>query len=312
MLRLQTQRKSESISNSKFVLINSLLSVKKEIMVAFIGTGLLGSGFVEAMLNRGEPVQVWNRSFEKTKPLESKGAKAFASIADAVKGCERIHICLTDDNVVDEVLEKAWPGFKPGAIIVDHSTTSVQGAKNRALHWSTKGFHYMHAPVFMGPANALNSNGTMMVSGDQEIIRLLEPSLRKMTGKLWNLGDDPGKAAAIKLLGNLFHICFTGAFADVMTMAHSLNIATSELGPLFEILNPGGIAQARIKKIESNTFDKASWELRMARKDARLMTEQADLAGKTLTVIPAVAKRMDAFIEKGQGKNDWTVITKDN
>jgi 3-hydroxyisobutyrate dehydrogenase len=49
----------------------------------------------------------------------------------------------------------------------------------------------------------------------------------------------------------------------------------------------------------------------MARKDARLMIEQAASADKTLTVIPAVAKKMDWWLEKGHAKDDWTIISKD-
>lgn len=277
-------------------------------MITILGTGLLGTGFATALLNKGESVNVWNRTHEKTKALEALGAKAFTNVADAARGAERIHLVLSDDKAVDRVLEHASEGFEQNVIIVDHSTTSVQGALYRTGRWKQRGFTYIHAPVFMGPSNAVNANGSMMVCGDQNVIAKLEPALSKMTGKLWNLGEDPGKAAAIKLLGNLFHICFTGAFADVMHLAHSLNIQTNELPQLFEILNPGGIAQARIKKIESNTYDKASWELQMARKDARLMIDQAASTNDELILIPVIAKKMDELIKNGKGQNDWTVL----
>ncbi|HRI20340.1 MAG TPA: NAD(P)-binding domain-containing protein, partial [Panacibacter sp.] len=39
--------------------------------------GLLGSGFVKAMLQKGETVNVWNRTASKAKALEAFGAKAF-------------------------------------------------------------------------------------------------------------------------------------------------------------------------------------------------------------------------------------------
>jgi len=131
-----------------------------------------------------------------------------------------------------------------------------------------------------------------------------------MTGKLWNLGEQPEKAASIKLLGNLFHICLTGGIADMLALADSLNIQVSEIMTLLETLNPGVVAQGRIRKITSNTFDQPSWELSMARKDARLMIEQTDTTRNTLMVIPAVAKKMDAWLEKGHGKDDWTIISK--
>jgi 3-hydroxyisobutyrate dehydrogenase len=148
----------------------------------------------------------------------------------------------------------------------------------------------------------------MLISGNQELIQQIEPELSKMTGKLWNLGEQPDKAAAIKLLGNLFHISMTGGIADMLTLAASLNISPADLGPLVELLNPSAIAQARLRKVASNTFDKASWELSMSRKDARLMIEQASSVNKKLPVISAVAQKMDEYLEKGYAKKDWTII----
>jgi 3-hydroxyisobutyrate dehydrogenase len=280
-------------------------------MIAFLGTGLLGSNFTRALLKKGVKVNVWNRTTDKAKALEAYGARAFEQLTDAVKGASRIHLTVSDDQAVDDVLEKAAGGFDPGVIIIDHTTTSSPGAARRAVYWKKKGYTYIHAPVFMGPPNALEGTGVMLVSGDQQVIKILEPELSRMTGKLWNLGEQPEKAASIKLLGNLFHICLTGGVADMLTLAGSLNIPAPEIGTLLEVLNPGVVAQGRIKKITSNTFDQPSWELSMARKDARLMIEQADTIHKTLMVVPAVAKIMDAWLEKGHAKDDWTIISKD-
>jgi len=280
-------------------------------MITFLGTGLLGANFTRALLRKGKKVQVWNRTAEKAKALESYGAKAFDRVEDAVKGSGRIHLTLSDDQAVDEVLGRASAGFEKGVIIIDHTTTSAPGAAKRSAYWKENGFHYIHAPVFMGPPNALEGTGVMMISGDQEVIKMLEPELSGMTGKLWNLGEQPEKAAAIKLLGNLFHISLTGGVSDMITLAGSLNIPVAELGPLLELLNPGTVAQGRLRKITSNTFDQPMWELSMARKDARLMIEQANATHKTLIVIPAVAKKMDIWLEKGHAKDDWTILSQD-
>lgn len=280
-------------------------------MIAFLGTGLLGANFTRALLKKGEKVQVWNRTPEKAKALEIYGARAFEKVIDAVKGANRIHLTLSDDGAVDEVLEKASKGFDPGTIIIDHTTTSSPGAAERSARWKNRGLNYIHAPVFMGPPNALDGTGVMLISGDQSVVKLLEPELSRMTGKLLNLGEKPEKAASIKLLGNLFHISLTGGISDLIALADSLNVPVSELGSLLEMLNPSVVAQGRLKKITSNTFDQPSWELSMARKDARLMIEQANSTNKTLMVVSAVAKRMDAWLSRGHAKDDWTIISKD-
>ena len=109
-------------------------------MIAFLGTGLLGANFTRALLRRGEQVNVWNRTRDKAKALEAEGAKAFSDPAEAVKDADRIHLALSDDPSVDDVLTKASQGFKQGVIIIDHSTTSAPGAANRAKYYKERGF----------------------------------------------------------------------------------------------------------------------------------------------------------------------------
>lgn len=280
-------------------------------MIAFLGTGLLGANFTRALLQKSEEMHVWNRTAGKAKGLEAYGAKSFVDVAEAVNGASLIHLTLSDDQAVNEVLAKAAPGFQQDAIIIDHTTTSAAGALMRANNWKLKGFSYIHAPVFMGPPNALESTGTMLVSGDQEVIKILEPHLSKMTGKLWNLGEQPDKAAAIKLLGNLFHIGLVGVISDMISLAGTYHIPSDELASLLELLNPAQVAQGRLKRITSNSFDQPSWELAMARKDASLMMEQATGSHKQLFVIPAVAQKMDQWLAKGKANSDWTIISKE-
>lgn len=280
-------------------------------MKAFIGMGLLGSNFVKAMLQKGEKVQVWNRTASKATALEAYGAKAFENIEEAVHGAAIIHVTLKDDATVDEVLASASNGFQPGAIIIDHTTTSVKGAIQRTAYWKSKGFTYLHAPVFMGPQNALESTGFMLVSGDQSVIEKYTPELSKMTGKLLNFGTEEGKAAGIKLSGNLFLLSLTAGLADALALAKVHGIQPSELLTLFNNWNPGAMVPARLKKISEAKFNEPSWELNMARKDAGLMLSAAEDAGTNLAVIPAIATVMDAWIAKGHGNDDWSVIAKD-
>jgi len=281
-------------------------------MKAFLGMGLLGSNFVKAFLKKGEQVQVWNRTLAKATALESFGAKAFASSADAVRGADIIHLTLKDDASVDEVLAAASAGFGRKVTIVDHTTTSAQGAINRTKAWKDRGHVYLHAPVFMGPSNALDSTGTMLVSGDQAIIQQLQPELEKMTGKLMNLGAQEGKAAGMKLIGNLFLLTLTAGIADTLALAKALNISIVDTSTLFDSFNPGASMPARLKRIATGKFDEPSWELMMARKDAGLMMEAAASAQVSLAVIPTIAKEMDAWIDKGFGNSDWSIIAKNS
>jgi 3-hydroxyisobutyrate dehydrogenase len=280
-------------------------------MIAFFGMGLLGSNFVRALRGRGEDVQVWNRSPDKATALEAFGARAFADPADAARGAARIHVTLPDDAVVDDVLERARPGIAATAVIVDHSTTSAPGVLARIARWRERGITFAHAPVFMGPQNARDSTGIMMVSGPRGVVDPLRPVLAPMTGKLIDLGERPDAAAAFKLLGNLFLICMTTGLAEMLALAKALDVPAGQAAALFEQFNPGMTIASRIKRMVDASFADPSWELAMARKDARLIMEAASAAGVPLAVLPAIAARMDAVIAEGHGEDDWTVIAKD-
>jgi 3-hydroxyisobutyrate dehydrogenase len=281
-------------------------------MKAFLGMGLLGSNFVRAMIKKGEQVQVWNRTAAKAKALETYGAKAYTDVLEAVRGADTIHITLKDDDTVNEVLAAASAGFRAGVIIVDHSTTSAKGAIERTAAWKERGYTYLHAPVFMGPQNALESTGYMLVSGDQAVISGVQPELSKMTGKLINFGPEEGKAAGMKLAGNLFLLSLTAGLSDTLSLAKAHGIQAADLLTLFDSWNPGAAVPARLKRITEGDFTRPSWELNMARKDAGLMMAAAEEGETKLAVIPAIAAEMDRWIEKGHGTDDWSVIAKDN
>jgi len=280
-------------------------------MKSFLGMGLLGSNFVKAMRRKNESVQVWNRTFSKAQELEQFGAKAFENVSDAVKNADVVHLTLKDDRSVDDVLKSAQPGLKPGAIIIDHTTTSVEGAIARTNEWKKLGFTYQHAPVFMAPANALDGTGFMLISGDQAIANKLESQLSGMTGKLINFGEETGRAAAMKLVGNCFLVGFTAALGDALHLAKSVDAPISDLDKLFASWNPATSISGRIRRIMQDDLSKPSWELNMSRKDTDIFLQTAEKSGNHLAIIPAVATLMDRWIAKGYGTHDWVVIAKE-
>ncbi|MBS1656431.1 MAG: NAD(P)-dependent oxidoreductase [Bacteroidetes bacterium] len=280
-------------------------------MKAFLGMGLLGSNFVKAMLQRGETVRVWNRTAAKAMLLEKEGALVFEHARDAVRGATEIHLTLKDDVSVNEVLEAAGEGLMPGAVIIDHTTTSMEGAIERTKWWKKKGYIYQHAPVFMGPANALTSTGFMLVSGDPEVISMLEPTLSQMTGHLLNFGPEAGKAAAIKLAGNSFLISFVFAVREMLSVSKVLGLHPDELDQLFSSWNPCTGMRDRMKKMLSGDYSNPSWELAMARKDMQLFLDAAKQENAELLLMPSMAALADQWIGKGFGNYDWTVIGKD-
>jgi 3-hydroxyisobutyrate dehydrogenase len=280
-------------------------------MITLLGTGLLGAGFVRGLRKRGASVRVWNRTSDKARALAAVGAEPVADVTDAVRGADRVHLVLSDDAAVDSVLDAAATGFARGAIVVDHSTTSTAGALRRTAAWGERGIVYQHAPVFMGPANAADATGLMLLSGDRERVARLSPLLAPMTGKLVDLGPRVDGAAAFKLLGNLYLMALAAGFLDMLALGRAMGVEPGELAALFDHFNPGAQAPARFKRVLDADYANPSWELAMARKDARLMLAEVDRAGGALEFLPILAARMDRYLAEGQAHADWTVIARE-
>jgi 3-hydroxyisobutyrate dehydrogenase len=274
--------------------------------IAFLGAGLMGTGFIRRMLQNGHEVQVWNRSPEKAQALEYEGAVACAKVASAIEGVDRIHVMLSDDVAVDQVLESIQGRIAVSTWIIDHTTTAPSPTAERAVRWAARGRVYLHAPVFMGPKNAENGTGIMLISGDPAQIRVVMPELKKMTSKVIELGDKPELAAAYKLFGNLMLIGIQGIIADVIRLAHSVGVNPLDAVSLFNQFNPGEGLPARAAKVVGGSYEPASFTVEMARKDVRLMTEEAARRGVDLKLMPTITKIYDEAIVRGESALDTT------
>lgn len=276
--------------------------------IAFLGTGLLGSGFVAAALARGERVTVWNRTASKAQALEALGARAAATPADAVRGAVRVHLVLSDDAVVEDVIARLRPGLGAGAIIVDHSTTLPALTAERARRLNAEGVKYLHCPVFIGPTAAREGRGTILASGPRALFDEVSDALARQAPRVEYLGERPDLAAVYKLCGNAFIVGLAALVSDVLTVAKGGGVAPTDALKLFEFFDPSGSIRGRAQRMVAGDYP-LSFELTMARKDLRLMIETAGQV--PLAVLPGVAARIDGVIAEGHGADDLTVIGKD-
>ena len=273
--------------------------------IAVLGTGLLGTGFVEALLGRGLPVVAWNRTAAKAAPLAEKGARVVANAAEAVRGASRVHLVLTDDDAVDSVLAAITADLGSGVCVIDHTTTLPKSTAERAARLEASGVTFLHAPVFMSPGGARAAKGIMMVAGPTARFTALQAELAPMTGDLWHVGERTDLAAAYKLFGNAMILSMCGALADILHMADSLDVPRMDSQALFQRFQPGGVVQMRGPKMASFDFT-PSFALDVARKDVRLMLESLGTAPHA--VLGGLAERMDAMIAAGRGADDVGVL----
>lgn len=272
--------------------------------IAVLGTGLLGAGFVENLLAKGHAVRVWNRSADKLGPLVAKGAVAAADPAEAVRGAERVHLVLAEDDAVDAVLARAQ--LAPGAVVLDHSTNHPDRVAERYARLRAAGIRYLSAPVFMAPADARGATGLMLVAGPTAEVDALKDTLATMTGRVWHVGERPDLASAYKLLGNASLVSLAGIMGDLFAIGEGLAMTPEQVLALFDVFRPGSAMGAIGARVAKKGQGPASFELSMARKDVRLMIEAAR-GPDGLVVLPAVARAMDDALAEGHAATDFAV-----
>ncbi len=273
--------------------------------IAFYGAGLLGSNFVRAFRRRGDAVRLWNRSAAHAQPLAEIGVHIAATPAEAALGADYIHLCLSDDSAVESVLERILPTLDPAIPICDHTTCLPQRVAARTADLRAKGFHYLHAPVFMGPPNALDGTGSMLVSGDRTEIARVREHLAAMTGTVRDLGERTEAAAIYKLLGNAMILAVIGGIADVLQIGAAQGLTGPESFGIFEFYDPKGQIEGRGRRMAVGD-ESVTWSVDMALKDARLM--QGAAYDAALPVIDAVAGRLAELAATGSAKADLAAL----
>ncbi|MCH9686196.1 MAG: NAD-binding protein [Deltaproteobacteria bacterium] len=275
---------------------------------AFIGTGLIGAGLAQAAAGRGDAVTVYNRTRAKAEALTQFGAVVADSLDAVAQQHTRIHLALTSDAAVDEVLDTLAPHLSPDGIVLDHSTTSIEGTRRRAERWTRRGLHYLHAPVFMSPQACREAKGMMLVSGPEQLVAQVRHELAQMTGALRELGPRPEAAAAFKLGGNALILTVLGGLADVFAMAGAHGFSPQQCSEVFAAFDLRPALAGRGARMAEGDYS-TQWSLEMARKDVGLML---DAAGSVpLTMVSALAERMDVLLGQGHGERDVAVLSRD-
>jgi 3-hydroxyisobutyrate dehydrogenase len=151
-----------------------------------------------------------------------------------------------------------------------------------------------------GPLPSANSG----VRSTEVVDPVLQGALQAMTGSLVYLGPQPERAAAFKLFGNLALLGILGVLGDVGRLAAAVGIEMKDAFTLFEHFNPGKALPLRAARIADGGWDKPSFEMSMARKDLRLMVEEAARGGQTLAMIPSLVALIDEGLARGEGQLD--------
>ena len=146
--------------------------------VGFIGLGVMGFPMAGHLQSSIHDLIVFNRSEEKSiKWIESFGGKSLKNLEDVAESSDVIILCIGKDDDVRNVIggkEGLINKLKPGAIIVDHTTTSSNLPIEMNNLLNPLGVQFIDAPISGGQAGAESGQLSIMAGGDKEAFAQIE------------------------------------------------------------------------------------------------------------------------------------------
>lgn len=193
----------------------------KDLIVGFIGTGVMGRSMASNILNGGYKLLVNNRTKESADILVEKGAVWKDSIADLAKEADVIITIVGYPNDVENIYfreDGILNNCKKGTIVIDMTTSKPSLAQRIFNEAKAKGIFALDAPVSGGDIGARDGKLTIMVGGEKEVFERVSP-LFKLMGTSVNLLGEAGAGQHTKMsnqiaiASNMIGVCEAMVYA---------------------------------------------------------------------------------------------------
>jgi 3-hydroxyisobutyrate dehydrogenase len=199
--------------------------------IGVCGTGRMGSSIAQRLMAVGHEVGVWNRDHAKTKPLTDTGAKAFASPAELVEGCETVIVMLLNDAASEAVYSAPHgilTGKLTGKLVIDMSTVRPDTMQTTGASVSQKGAAFVECPVGGSVGPAREGKLFALVGGDQADIGRARPVLEQLCRRIEHVGG-LGAGATVKLAINLPLLVYWQALGEALAICKPLDLSPDRL-----------------------------------------------------------------------------------
>jgi 3-hydroxyisobutyrate dehydrogenase len=257
--------------------------------VAFAGLGVMGFPMAGHLVTGGHKVSVFNRSPEKADRFVAAhaGTLTARTVAEAVRGAEILALCVGRDDDVRQVVTEALDALAPGAVIVDHTTTSAKLAREMAELCAASGRAFVDAPVSGGQAGAEKGTLTVMLGGEEAACARAEPVIAAYGKTIRRIGG-PGSGQLAKMVNQ---IAIAGVVQGLAEAVHFAKQAELDTEAVLAAISKGA-AQSWQMDNRWPTMVEGRFEFGFAvdwmRKDLGLVLDEARSNGARLTLTALV------------------------
>jgi 3-hydroxyisobutyrate dehydrogenase len=173
--------------------------------IGFIGLGIMGQSMAGHILKAGYQLNVFNRSRDKATGLVEQGARWCDSPSEVAKSSDVVITMVGYPHDVEAIylgsngiIENA----KPGAMLIDMTTSSPALAERIAAAAQARGLHALDAPVSGGDVGAREARLSIMAGGAQQSFDRALPLLQIMGSNIVLQGG-PGAGQHTKMCNQI-------------------------------------------------------------------------------------------------------------
>jgi 3-hydroxyisobutyrate dehydrogenase-like beta-hydroxyacid dehydrogenase len=204
--------------------------------VGVIGLGSMGMGAALSLVRAGHEVTGCDMRAEAREEFAAAGGRAVARADEMPAGTEAVLVLVVNAAQTEAALfgeGGAAARLRPGAVIVSSATMAPEAARALARRAEERRLLFLDAPVSGGAAKARTGEMTVMASGSAAAFAAAGPVLEAIAAKVWNLGEEPGIGATVKVV----HQLLAGVHIAVAAEAMALGIrAGADPRRLYEVV----------------------------------------------------------------------------
>jgi 6-phosphogluconate dehydrogenase len=162
--------------------------------IGMIGLGRMGANMVRRLLRGGHDCVVFDMSSKAVEELVHEKATGAASLADLVEKLPKPRAVwlMVPAAVVDQSIASLAPLLEAGDTIIDGGNSYYIDDIRRAKELSKKGIHYVDVGT-SGGVWGLERGYCMMIGGEAEVVKSLDPIFRQLAPGVGGVPRTPGR-----------------------------------------------------------------------------------------------------------------------
>jgi 6-phosphogluconate dehydrogenase len=224
--------------------------------LGFVGFGRMGGNMVTRLVQRGHTVSVYARRPEVRAEAKTKGATPAASIGELVgllTPPRIVWMMVPAGDAVEQTIGELTPLLHRGDVIVDGGNSNYHDTMRRAAAVKTLGLQYVDAGT-SGGIWGLQIGYCMMVGGDPEPVKLLEPVFRDLAPEQGYLHAGPsGAGHYVKMVHNGIEYGMLQAYGEGFAILHQAPFRL-DLPAISTLWNHGSVVRSWLLELAERAF----------------------------------------------------------